>query len=64
MPSGVLFWEGMKYLGYPSGRDIGHCGAIFFQPLAINPRLHCAALAGLRSKISRGKPGKYKEKHE
>jgi hypothetical protein len=57
MPSGVLFLGGMEYLGYPSGRDIEHCGTIFFQPLAINLRFALCSVA-------RGKPGNYKEKHE
>ena len=64
MPSGVLFWEGMEYLGYPSGRDIGHRGTIFFQPLAINPRLALCSVARSMQQNPQGKAGKCKEKHE
>jgi hypothetical protein len=54
----------MEYLGYPSGRDIGHFGAIFFQPLAINPRLALRNVGSSAQQIPQGKPGIGKEKHE
>jgi len=64
MPSGVLFLGGMEYLGYPSGRDIGHCGTIFFQPLAINQRLVLRSVAKFAQQNPQGKAGIGKEKHE
>jgi len=60
----VLFLRGMEYLGHPSGRDIGHCGTIFFQPLAINPRLALRSVARFVQQNPQGNPGKDKEKHE